>query len=60
MISREASNRTDGTLYLDETSDVADLEQYAEDNKLTAGQAAVVIETGEVYLLKSTGEWKKQ
>ena len=59
-ISRDGGNRTDGMLYLDTAADVTDLAQYAEDNKLTAGQIAHVIATGDDYMLNSLGEWVQQ
>ncbi len=53
MIGVNASNRTDQPIYLDAETDLTDLPQYAEDNKLPIGTAAYVIETGKLYMMKS-------
>lgn len=52
-------NRTDGEIYLDSASDVADLPQFATDHKLTQGTVAIVIDTGQALMLKSDGTWKE-
>lgn len=52
-------NRTDGEIYLDSASDVADLPQFAADHKLAQGTVAIVIDTGQALMLKSDGTWKE-
>ena len=44
----------------DDNSDVQNLPAYAQSNNLKPGSNCYVIDTGELYMLKSTGEWKKQ
>lgn len=46
--------------YADEASDVANLNQFGRDNKLSMGSTCYVIETGELYMMKSDFSWKKQ
>lgn len=44
----------------DGTTDVQDLPAYAESNNLKPGSSCYVIDTGELYMMKSNGTWKKQ
>jgi len=46
--------------FCDDTSDVADLPQFAQDNHLSMGSSCYCIGTGELYMMKSDGTWKKQ
>ena len=46
-------------IFCDDATDVADLAQFAQDNELAQGSTCVVIDTSEVYGLKSDGTWKK-
>lgn len=46
--------------FCDGASDVTDLPQFAEDNKLSMGSSCYCIDTGDLYILKSDGTWKKQ
>lgn len=46
--------------FCDDNADVANLEQFARDNKLQMGSTCYCIDTGTLYMLKSTGEWKAQ
>lgn len=54
----DISRRTDGELFCDTAADKANLAQYAVDHKLTQGTSCLVIDTGEVLVLKSDGTWK--
>lgn len=56
----DAITRTDAKVYCDDVSDVANLTQYAKDHQLPMGSKAIVIETGDIYLMKSSYSWKKQ
>ena len=47
-------------IYADTATDVTDLEQFAEDWELTQGSTCLVIDTFDVYVLKSDGTWKKK
>lgn len=47
------------SLACDDASDVADLEQYAKDNNLKLGSTCLVVETGQVYAMKSNYTWKE-
>ena len=47
-------------VFCDSSADVVNLAQFAKDNNLSMGSTCYVIDTGELYILKSTGEWKKQ
>lgn len=60
MLGFDADNRTDGMVWMDDATDVANLPTFAETNKLPMGTKAYNIDNGDVYILKSTGEWKKQ
>lgn len=57
-----AQNDMDGVASLgcDGTADVANLPAYAKSNNLKPGSSCYVIDTQELYMMKSTGEWKKQ
>lgn len=46
--------------FCDDTSDVANLEQFAEKNNLSMGSSCYCIDTGELYIMRSDGTWKKQ
>lgn len=52
----------DGILQLgcDETSDVQNLPDYVKYKNAKPGSSCYVIDTGEIYLMKSNGTWKKQ
>ena len=45
-------------LRADGSSDIADLPKFATDNNLKAGSTCLVIDSSEVYMLNSSGEWK--
>lgn len=47
------------SLACDDASDVADLEQYAKDNNLKLGSTCLVVDTGQVYAMKSDFTWKE-
>ena len=47
-------------VFCDDATDVANLPQFAQTHNLSMGSTCYVIDTGELYILKSTGEWKKQ
>lgn len=55
-------NDMDGVASLgcDGTADVANLEAYAKSNNLKPGSSCYVIDTSELYMMKSNGTWKKQ
>ena len=57
-----AQNDMDGVANLgcDETSDIQNLPAYAKSNNLKPGSNCYIIDTGELYMMKSTGQWKKQ
>ena len=59
IVMQNTGNRTDGEIFCDGTSDVANLPQYAIDHNLQPGTTCLVIDTAEVYALKSDGTWKK-
>ena len=46
--------------FCDSSSDVANLPQYAQDHNLSMGSSCYCIDTGNLYILKSDGTWKKQ
>lgn len=46
--------------FCDDASDVADLPQFAEERNLSMGSSCYCIDTGELYIMKSDGSWKKQ
>lgn len=46
--------------FCDDSSDVANLPQFAEENNLSMGSSCYCIGTGELYMMKSDGTWKKQ
>lgn len=52
----------DGVVSLgcDETSDVQKLPAYAKYKNIKPGSTCYVVDTGDLYMLKSTGVWKKQ
>ena len=56
---QNTSNRSDGEIFCDSASDVANLPQFAADHKLQPGTTCLVIDTSEVYALKTDGTWKK-
>lgn len=47
------------SLALDDATDLASLPTYAENNHLAMGSSAIVIDTGEVYMMKSDKTWKE-
>lgn len=53
-------SRTDIDVFCDTEADVADLEQYGRDHGFQIGASAYVIDTGNLYLMKSDFSWKKQ
>ena len=56
-----AQNDMDGvaSLACDGTADIANLPAYAQSSKLKPGSSCLVIDTGELYMMKSNGTWKK-
>lgn len=46
--------------FCDDSSDVANLEQFARDNNLSMGSSCYCIDTSTLYMLKSDGTWKAQ
>lgn len=46
--------------FCDDSSDVANLEQFGRDNNLSMGSSCYCISTGELYMMKSDFSWKKQ
>lgn len=62
MIFPMSMNDMDGVANLgcDGTADVQNLPAYARSNNLKPGSNCYVIDTSELYMMKSTGEWKKQ
>ena len=57
-----AQNDMDGVANLgcDGTADVQNLTAYAQSNNLKPGSNCYVIDTGELYMMKSDFTWKKQ
>lgn len=55
-------NDMDGVANLgcDGSADVANLSDYAKSNNLKPGSSCYVIDTSELYMMKSNGTWKKQ
>lgn len=49
-----------GHLACDGTADVRDLPDYARSNNLRLGSDCYVIDTGDLYMMKSDFTWKKQ
>lgn len=47
------------SLALDDANDLANLADYAEENRLAMGSSAIVIETGKVYMMNSQKVWKE-
>lgn len=45
-------------LQCDGTADVADLPEYAEKYNLGLGSTCLVVDTSDVYAMKSDGTWK--
>ena len=62
MIFPLSQNDMDGVANLgcDDTSDVVNLPEFAQSNNLKPGSSCYVIDTAELYMMKSTGVWKKQ
>lgn len=62
MIFNISQNDMDGVANLgcDGTADVANLVEYARSNRLKPGSSCYVIDTSELYMMKSNGQWKKQ
>lgn len=52
----------DGVVSLgcDEASEIQNLPEYVKNKNIKAGSTCYVVDTAEVYMMKSTGEWKKQ
>lgn len=52
----------DGVLNLgcDGTSDVSELPNYVKYKNAKPGSSCYVIDTGEIYMMRSDGVWKKQ
>lgn len=48
-----------GNLACDGSADVANLPEYARSNGLKPGSSCLCIDTGDLYMMKSTGQWKK-
>ena len=46
--------------FADDANDIADFETFGRENKLSMGSTCYVIETGELYMMKSDYSWKKQ
>ena len=46
--------------FCDGSADVADLPQFAEEHNLSMGSSCYCIDTGELYIMRSDGTWKKQ
>lgn len=44
----------------DGTADVQNLPAYAESNRLKPGASCYVIDTGDLYMMRSDKVWKKQ
>ena len=57
-LAKDENVGTQCSLYADSSSDVTDLPKFAEDNNLKAGSSCLVIETSEVYMMRSDGTWK--
>ena len=49
-----------GHLACDDNNDVPNLAEYAKSNNLKLGSDCYVVDTGDIYVMKSTYEWKKQ
>lgn len=45
-------------LRADGSADVANLPQFAQAQKLKPGSTCLIIDTSEVYMMKSDGQWK--
>ena len=58
--ANQVKTGTVADFFCDDSSDVANLPQYAQEHNLSMGSTCYCIDTGELYMLKSTGEWKKQ
>lgn len=54
----DISRRTDGEIFCDTAADKANLAQFAADHNLQQGTSCLVIDTGEILVLKSDGTWK--
>lgn len=48
-----------GHLACDDANDIPNLPDYAEKNNLKLGTDCIVVDTGEVYMMKSTYQFKK-
>jgi len=61
MIKSIAANTADGVGHLacDDATDLANLPSYAKSNNLKQGTDCVVIDTSEVYMMKSDYTFKK-
>lgn len=61
MIKSIAANTADGVGHLacDDTSDYANLSEYAKSNNLKQGTDCICIDNSEVLMMKSSGEFKK-
>ena len=49
---------TENSIFCDNQSDVADLEDFARERRFAQGSTCLCIETGEVYCMKSDYTWK--
>ena len=47
-------------LMADTSADIANLDTFTEDNGILPGSSCYVIATSDLYVLDSTGTWKKQ
>ena len=46
------------TLTCDDSTDIPDLEGFSKSNNLKQGSQCMVIDTGEIYMMKSDYTWK--
>ena len=62
MIGGKDTVKTDAIadFFCDDDNDLKDLPKFAQDNKLSMGSTCYCIDTASLYMMKSTGEWKKQ
>ena len=45
-------------LRADSSADVAKLPQFAQEQRLKPGSSGLIIDTSEVYMMRSDGQWK--